>query len=92
MKAKAIKSKSRRKSRGIPPSVSLSDVEAAFEVINAEPSVFWEHVEGLWDWSELRQRGQLSEQVRALDHYFVTRSKTHKVCPIVLLLNNGPNE
>lgn len=92
MKAKAIKSKSRRKSRGIPPSVSLSDVEAAFEVINAEPSVFWDHVDGVWDWSVLRQNRKLEQRVKALDRHFVARSKTHKVCPIVLLLANGPNE
>lgn len=92
MKAKASKSKSRRKSRGVPPSVSLSDVEATFEVINSDPSVLWDHVEGVWDWSELRRSGKLDQRIKALDRHFVARGKTHKVCPIVLLLNNGPNE
>jgi len=81
-----------RKTPPLPPSTPMSDLSDTLDLINSDPPVFWDHVEGVWDWSELRRGGKLDQRMKALDRHFVARGETHKVCPIVLLLNNGPNE
>ncbi len=92
MKERALRPKSIPKTPPLPPSVPMRDLSEALNVINSDPPAFWDHVEGVWDWSELRRSGRLDQRIKALDRHFFARSKTHKVCPIVLLLNNGPNE
>jgi hypothetical protein len=72
----------------IPP----ADIQDLLSQVDDEPSVFWENVEGTWDWIDLRKGGKLAERVKQLDRQFVQRSKTHRVCPIVILLNAGEIE
>jgi len=69
----------------IPKPIPLDQVTALLYGFNDHPSVFWETVESAWDWRTLRRGGTLSERMVQLDEHFVRLSKTHTVCPIVLL-------
>ena len=74
------------------PSLSSVEVRNLVARLDSSTERFWNAVERVWDWSELRQGGKLYDRIQTLDRQFVKRGKTHKVCPIVILLNAGPNE
>lgn len=92
MKAKKRASKPKKLTPSVPKAIPHTDIQQVLGAHDETPSVFWDTVEDTWDWVELRKGGKLSERVQQLDRHFVTRGKTHKVCPIVLLLNCGEKE
>ena len=64
----------------------------ALDAILNDPPFDWEQIEAIWNWADLRRGGKLQERIEALDRHFVARGKTHKICPIVLLLANGKHK
>lgn len=91
MKAKKPKPK-KKPSTSAPKPIPQSDLCEFVGSLDEMPSDFWDTVEGTWDWANLRKGGKLTERIQQLDQQFVARSKTHRVCPIVLLLNSGEKE
>jgi hypothetical protein len=93
MRAKKKQMRKRVSTKTDPPIPSLSsgDFRNLVARTDRQTEQFWNAVENIWDWTEIREGGKLFDRIRTLDRHFVKRGKTHKVCPIVILLNAGPN-
>lgn len=95
LKQKLIPNKPKPKQKltpSVPSALAHGDIHEMLSAYDEAPSVFWDTVADTWDWSALRKGGKLAEHVQQLDRHFVAQSKTHNVCPIVLLLNCGEKD
>ena len=76
----------------VPKALSAEETSRHLNCFDETPAEFWSGVESTWEWVKLRRGGKLTERLKALDDHFLTLSKTHRVCPVILLLNRGARE